>query len=576
MMNPSSSFLGCKSPSQFSPFVGLEYDERLFEDLIYWGDMKRTVNESLAGVEEERLDLVKECAVESPLWDSIFLKGSFSKLASFIKFVELLVEGFEEEIFVLLRRLELRKKGKTPRQGPCLSSRTKGSTNVSPFGEKVGCEQVLRMGGVYGPVLNEERGNFSNELSDIRCLESDPWCVEGDFNGVRFPGERRNCQKDFQFDEHYVDLPVQDSCLPSGFLAARCGKHKLCSVTGKTTWVGLLAFHMALVNKPQDASVVWTLSSVLYHGKWTEGVKFARKHALAPISFSPEILVECDSKSDEELAERVSELASLVQDCAISSTKTGDLSASMSDYPDYPCTGLVFVQKRMAERVAHIFNVLVNGIESYEEGRESPDIDYYLLGKGDLRETRFVLGKVIMDTMSSELVQMGTEVLEEKNQLHMSYNEQKPEALEQDCHPILYEVVKHLVVAKEDKKRSLSSFNPELQQERGKKQKLVDIEFDPLEQEIAKENQKEKNNKHQEIAKKQEMAENEQHQEMAKKHLKMVGKENLQKSAKRQHKVAKNSHLPQQKLARKQNEQHKLEEAVNQKPSRPSLSSLFK
>lgn len=48
--------------------------------------------------------------------------------------------------------------------------------------------------GVYGPVLNEERGNFSNELSDIRCLESDPWCVEGDFNGVRFPGERRNCQ----------------------------------------------------------------------------------------------------------------------------------------------------------------------------------------------------------------------------------------------------------------------------------------------------------------------------------------------------------------------------------------------
>lgn len=341
-------------------------------------------------------------------------------------------------------------------------------------------------------------------------------------------------------------------------------------------WVGLLAFHMALVNKPQDASVVWTLSSVLYHGKWTEGVKFARKHALAPISFSPEILVECDSKSDEELAERVSELASLVQDCAISSTKTGDLSASMSDYPDYPCTGLVFVQKRMAERVAHIFNVLVNGIESYKEGRGSPEIDYYLLGKGDLRETRFVLGKVIMDTMSSGLVQMGTEVLEEKNQLHMSYNEQKPEALEQDCHPILYEVVKHLVVAKEDKKRSLSSFNPELQQERGKKQKLVDIEFDPLEQEIAKEKQKEKNNKHQEIAKKQEMAENEQHQEMAKKHLKMVGKENLQKSAKRQDKVAKNSHLPQQKLARKQNEQHKLEEAVNQKPSRPSLSSLFK
>lgn len=155
----------------------------------------------------------------------------------------------------------------------------------------------------------------------------------------------------------------------------------------------------------------------------------------------------------------------------------------------------VFVRKKTAEHVAHIFNVLVKGIESYEEGRESLEIDYYLLGKGDLREIRFVLGKVIMDTMSSGLVQMGTKVLEEKNQLHMSYNEQKPEALEEDCHLSLSEVVKHMLVAKEDKKRSLSSFTPELQHERGKKQKLVDMKFDPSEQEIAKEKQKEKNKK---------------------------------------------------------------------------------
>lgn len=106
---------------------------------------------------------------------------------------------------------------------------------------------------------------------------------------------------------------------------------------------GLLAFHMALVNKPQDASVVWTLSSVLYHGKWNEGVKLARKHAQVPVDFSPEILKECDSKSDEELAERVSELASLVQDCVMSLSKTSDLSASMSDCPDNTCAGLVSI-----------------------------------------------------------------------------------------------------------------------------------------------------------------------------------------------------------------------------------------
>ena len=87
---------------------------------------------------------------------------------------------------------------------------------------------------------------------------------------------------------------------------------------------------MALVNKPQDASVVWTLSSVLYHGKWKEGVQFARKHAQAPINFSPEILEECDSKSDEELAERVSKLASLVQDSVCCSTETGAASNLVS------------------------------------------------------------------------------------------------------------------------------------------------------------------------------------------------------------------------------------------------------
>lgn len=85
---------------------------------------------------------------------------------------------------------------------------------------------------------------------------------------------------------------------------------------------------MALVNNPQHASVVWTLASVLYHGKWKEGVNFARKHAQAPVNFSPEILEECDSKSDEELAERVSKLASLVQDCVISSIETTKLVSS--------------------------------------------------------------------------------------------------------------------------------------------------------------------------------------------------------------------------------------------------------
>ncbi|RVW77238.1 hypothetical protein CK203_043346 [Vitis vinifera] len=56
---------------------------------------------------------------------------------------------------------------------PCLSSRNKGAVDVIPFG-------------VYDLVLIEEKETFWNELSDIRGLWNDPWCVGGDFNAGLF------------------------------------------------------------------------------------------------------------------------------------------------------------------------------------------------------------------------------------------------------------------------------------------------------------------------------------------------------------------------------------------------------
>lgn len=80
--------------------------------------------------------------------------------------------------------------------------------------------------------------------------------------------------------------------------------------------VGLLAFHQALVCNPQDAFVIWVFASVLYHGKWQEGLEFARKHAKEQARFVPEVCGFSQNKSDEELAEDVTQLATLVQDCA--------------------------------------------------------------------------------------------------------------------------------------------------------------------------------------------------------------------------------------------------------------------
>jgi len=95
------------------------------------------------------------------------------------------------------------------------------------------------------------------------------------------------------------------------------------------------------VNNPQDALVVWTLSSVLYHGKWEEGVKAARQLAEVPVYFVPEILEPCNDVSDDELAHRIANFASIVLDAVDALTDSKRLLKAMSCYPSSPCSGLV-------------------------------------------------------------------------------------------------------------------------------------------------------------------------------------------------------------------------------------------
>ena len=92
-----------------------------------------------------------------------------------------------------------------------------------------------------------------------------------------------------------------------------------------------MGFHQALVRNPQDAFVIWVFASVLYHGKWKEGVGFAREHAKGLVTFIPEISGFSEIESDEELAQKVTKLTSLVQDCVIALTETDSGLVSASD-----------------------------------------------------------------------------------------------------------------------------------------------------------------------------------------------------------------------------------------------------
>lgn len=62
----------------------------------------------------------------------------------------------------------------------------------------------------------------------------------------------------------------------------------------------------------------------------------------------------------------------------------------------------VLVSEKMGSNVSKLFKILESDIESYDNRRKTCEINYQLLKKGDPDETRFMLGKIIMETMNSE------------------------------------------------------------------------------------------------------------------------------------------------------------------------------
>ncbi|KAL6350285.1 hypothetical protein AAG906_004233 [Vitis piasezkii] len=71
---------------------------------------------------------------------------------------------------------------------------------------------------VYGPAVGRFREDFWEELGTIRGLWQDPWCIEGDFNVIRFLGEMNSISRLYsamrRFLEVNEDLEFRD--LPFG------------------------------------------------------------------------------------------------------------------------------------------------------------------------------------------------------------------------------------------------------------------------------------------------------------------------------------------------------------------------
>ncbi|PPR92631.1 hypothetical protein GOBAR_AA28043 [Gossypium barbadense] len=287
-------------------------------------------------------------------------------------------------------------------------------------------------------------------------------------------------------------------------------------------------FHLALVNNPQDALVIWTFASVLCHGNWKEGVEFAREYTKLEVKFVPEISEFSETKSDEDLAKEVAQFASLVQDSVGVLTETSNLFESMSRYPFSPCSGLatairsapmsyldllenglfwfltknigivlVFVPKITAKNTAKLFDLMVEDIRSFinGRGRMSPEINFHLLGIGDPCETRFVLGKIILETMKAGPRGDATEIGNDEKDL-------QPKATEEI-------LSNNEIPAKKVKKHAPSLFIPDGNRGMLKKQKLVDDDTAIKNQEmVTKDELNDLAEKHQEFVKTCKLSEN--------------------------------------------------------------------
>ncbi|GER47018.1 CCA-adding enzyme [Striga asiatica] len=167
----------------------------------------------------------------------------------------------------------------------------------------------------------------------------------------------------------------------------------------QSMWVAIMAFHMALYSNPQHAVVVLTFASLLYHQTWTESIEFARQNAKATRIYVPEVLDASHDLSDDEIAERVTRFAWQVANSVNILTRKDCLVEAMTRFQEIPPSSLVFVSENMGHKVKDIFKILEKDVTSLEASKRVVYINHNLLTAGKAHQVRFVLGKIILDTL---------------------------------------------------------------------------------------------------------------------------------------------------------------------------------
>ncbi|CAM8973842.1 hypothetical protein QQ045_028455 [Rhodiola kirilowii] len=164
-------------------------------------------------------------------------------------------------------------------------------------------------------------------------------------------------------------------------------------------WVGLLAFHQALVDKPRDPVVIAAFSlSVHSGGSLAEAVNIARRISQPYDSSFTEVLESGSSLTNSSLLDEIVDLQASVEDALSKMADESFVSHAMSKYPQAPFSDVVFISFALLMRVRKIFECVSRGKRGTVSKRGSRT-DYDSSAPGSLNEVRRLFARIVFDTV---------------------------------------------------------------------------------------------------------------------------------------------------------------------------------
>ncbi|KAK9751207.1 hypothetical protein RND81_02G250100 [Saponaria officinalis] len=164
-------------------------------------------------------------------------------------------------------------------------------------------------------------------------------------------------------------------------------------------WISILAFHKALADQPRDPLVIATFCLAVHNdGALSEAIRIA-KSISRPYDSSFQELLDPRHLEDDILRVEVKDLAASVKLALSKMTDESIISRAMAEYPQAPSSDLVFISLALQLKTDKIVSCIVKGRERGFVTKHGSKINYEALAAGNLHEVRYMLSRIIFDTV---------------------------------------------------------------------------------------------------------------------------------------------------------------------------------